>query len=74
MTTSHQRHRKRDLGYFELTRETTVSFLLAPVPLRDGLLHVAVGLQVAQTDRRLVRATSAGAPIPKTDLSVTVQF
>ena len=55
-------------------RETTVSFLLAPVPLRDGLLHVAVGLQVAQTNRRLVRASSAGAPIPKTDLSVTVKF
>ena len=42
-------------------------FLLAPVALGNGLLHVCVALQVSRADRRLVRASGAGAPI-KEDL------
>ena len=54
---------------------TTNSFLLAPVPLSDGLLHFGVGLKVALADRRLVGASSARAPsFPKENLSVTAEL
>ena len=53
---------------FTKKRVSTMLFLLAPVALGNGLLHVCVALQVSRADRRLVRASGHGAPITK-DLS-----
>ena len=53
---------------FTKKRVSTMLFLLAPVALGNGLLHVCVALQVSRANRRLVRASGHGAPITK-DLS-----